>query len=116
MPAFVSFLLLLLVSSPALANNGQSSGWTEGLGFLVPLIAMAAIFYFLIIRPQNKRMADHRQMVANLKRGDVVITAGGLVGKIHRIIDDNECMVELAEGMRVRVVRGTISQVREKNA
>ncbi len=94
----------------------MTGGWGEGLSFLVPLLAMAAIFYFLIIRPQNQRMRAHRAMVEALRRGDTVVTAGGIIGKVHRIVDDRECVVEVADGVRLRVVRGTISEVRQKGA
>ncbi len=87
-----------------------------GAGFitsLLPLILIFAVFWFLLIRPQQKRMKDHREMVAALRRGDVVVTGGGLIGKIVKV-DDGEVMVELAENVRVRVVRGTITEVRSK--
>lgn len=85
----------------------------EALIQIAPLIFIIVIFYFLLIRPQQKRLKDHREMVANLRRGDVVVTAGGFIGKIHRVADD-EVSVELADGLRVRAVRSTISEVRAK--
>ncbi|MGF1463874.1 MAG: preprotein translocase subunit YajC [Maricaulaceae bacterium] len=80
---------------------------------LLPLVAIFAIFYFLIIRPQQKRLKQHRDMVAGLRRGDEVVTQGGMIGKIQRVADD-EVQVELAEGVKVRVVRQTIAEVRSK--
>ena len=80
---------------------------------LLPLVAIFLVFYFLMIRPQQKRMKEHREMVANLRRGDTVVTSGGLIGKVNRV-DDNEVQVEIAEGTRVRVVRSMIAEVRSK--
>lgn len=80
---------------------------------LLPFVLIFVIFYFLLIRPQQKRMKDHREMVANLRRGDVVVTNGGLIGKVTKVHDD-ELAVELAEGVRVRIVRSMIAEVRAK--
>jgi len=93
-------------TTPALAQDG---GVMSNLGVFFPLIALIAIFYFFIIRPQNKKLRDHREMVASLRRGDVVITSGGIIGKVHRIVDDNECVVEIADNVRVKVVKTTIT-------
>jgi preprotein translocase subunit YajC len=84
--------------------------------FLVPLLIMAVIFYFLLIRPQSQRMKQHKAMVEAVKRGDIVVTAGGLVGKVTKVKDDGEVMVEIAENVQVRVVKATISDVRAKGA
>ncbi|WP_371059338.1 preprotein translocase subunit YajC [Rhodosalinus sp. 5P4] len=81
---------------------------------ILPLILIFAIMYFLLIRPQQKRMKEHQKMVENLRRGDLVVTQGGLIGKITKVKDDNEIEVELAEGVRVRVVQNTIAQVLSK--
>lgn len=83
---------------------------TNPLFFIIPLFA---IWYFLIIRPQQQRQRQHREMVANLRRGDTVVTSGGLVGKVAKV-DEHELQVELAEGVRVKVVRGTVAEVRTK--
>jgi preprotein translocase subunit YajC len=72
---------------------------------------MGLVFYFLLIRPQQKRMKEHKEMVEGLKRGDEVITQGGLIGKVVKVADE-EVTVELSEGVKVRVVRQTISTVR----
>jgi len=81
---------------------------------LLPFVAIFAIMYYLIIRPQQKRMKEHREMVDALQRGDVVVTAGGLVGKVTRLNGENEITVEIADGVRVKVVKGTISELRSK--
>ncbi|KPP87184.1 MAG: preprotein translocase subunit YajC [Rhodobacteraceae bacterium HLUCCA08] len=83
----------------------------EALGSFVPLILIFAIMYFLLIRPQQKKMKEHQAMVAALRRGDQVITQGGLFGKVTKVKDDSEVEVEIADGVKVRVVRSTIVQV-----
>lgn len=86
----------------------------EAFGQFVPLILIFAIMYLLLIRPQQKKMKDHQAMVAALRRGDQIVTQGGLIGKVSKVKDDNEVEVELAEGVKVRVVRATIAQVVNK--
>lgn len=89
----------------------------DGSGMLMqffPLILIFAIMYFLLIRPQNKRMKEHREMVAALRRGDTVVTSGGIIGKVSKIVDDNTVTLEIADGVRVQIVRSTISEVRSK--
>ena len=85
-----------------------------GLGQFVPLILIFAIMYFLLIRPQQKKLKDHQKMVQALRRGDQVVTQGGLIGKVTKVKDDNEIEVELAEGVKVRVVQSTIASVINK--
>ena len=84
--------------------------------FLVPLVIMAAIFYFLLIRPQQARMKQHKQMIEAVKRGDTVVTAGGLVGKVTKVKDDGELIVEIADNVQVRVLKSTLTDVRAKGA
>ena len=86
----------------------------QGIESFVPLILIFGIMYFLLIRPQQKKLKEHQAMVAALRRGDQVVTQGGLIGKVSKVKDDNEVEVELAEGVRVRVVRSTIAQVLSK--
>ena len=85
-----------------------------GLEQFVPLILIFLIMYFLLIRPQQKKMKEHQQMVENLRRGDMVVTQGGLIGKVAKVKEENEIEVELAEGVKVRVVKSTIAQVLSK--
>ena len=80
---------------------------------VIPFILVIAIMYFLILRPQQQKAARHREMVANLRRGDTVVTSGGLIGRVAKV-DENELQVELAEGVRVKVVRGMVAEVRTK--
>lgn len=97
----------------AYAQTGGGGGGNL-LFQLLPFIMILAIMYFLIIRPQQKRLKDHRDLIASIRRGDTVVTAGGLVGKVTKLIGDAELQVELAEGVRVRVIRNTISEVRTR--
>ena len=84
------------------------------IGQFLPLILIFAIMYFLLIRPQQKKMKEHQKMVEYLRRGDQVVTQGGLIGKVAKIKEENEVEVEVAEGVKVRVVRSTIAQVLSK--
>lgn len=87
----------------------------QGIQSIVPLILVFGIMYFLLIRPQQKKLKDHQKMVAALRRGDQVITQGGIVGKVSKVKDDsNEIEVEIASGVNVRVVRSTIATVVNK--
>ena len=80
----------------------------------LPLILIFAIMYFLLIRPQQKKVKEHQSMVNALRRGDQVVTQGGLIGKVVKVKDDNEVEVELAENVKVRVVKSTIATVVSK--
>ena len=99
--------------SPAYAQDA-AGGAGAGLTSLLPLVLIFVVFYFLLIRPQQKKMKDHRNMVANLRRNDKVVTAGGLLAKVTKVVSDTEVELELAENLRVRAVRGTISEVLTK--
>ena len=80
----------------------------------LPLILIFAIMYFLLIRPQQKKVKEHQSMVDALRRGDQVVTQGGLIGKVTNVKEDGELQVEIAEGVKVRVVKSTIAQVLNK--
>ena len=86
------------------------------MGFqdFIPLILIFAIMYFLLIRPQQKKVKEHHNMVAALRRGDQVVTQGGLIGKVTKVKEENEIEVEVATGVKVRVVQNTIAQVLSK--
>ena len=86
------------------------------MGFqdFIPLILIFAIMYFLLIRPQQKKVKQHQNMVSSLRRGDQVVTQGGLMGKVTKVKEENEIEVEVAEGVNVRVVQNTIAQVLSK--
>ena len=80
---------------------------------IVPTMLIIGIMYFLMIRPQQKRLKEHREMVASIRRGDTVVTSGGIIGKVAKV-DDNELQVEIADGVKIKVVRSTVSEVRGK--
>ncbi|KUF11488.1 preprotein translocase subunit YajC [Pseudoponticoccus marisrubri] len=80
----------------------------------IPLILIFVIMYFLLIRPQQKKLKDHQKMVEGIRRGDQVVTQGGLIGKVSKVKEGSEIEVEIAEGVKVRVVRSTIAQVLSK--
>ncbi|RZO91128.1 MAG: preprotein translocase subunit YajC [alpha proteobacterium HIMB114] len=84
------------------------------LGQFIPLILIFVIFYFLLIRPQQKRIKEHKAMVEALTRGDNVVTSGGIVGKIIRVIDNEKAEVEIANNVNVQVIKSTITQVLSK--
>ena len=86
------------------------------MGFqdFIPLILIFAIMYFLLIRPQQKKVKEHQNMVTALRRGDQVVTQGGLIGKVTKVKEENEIEVEIATGVKVRVVQNTIAQVLSK--
>ncbi|WP_135506365.1 preprotein translocase subunit YajC [Roseovarius aestuariivivens] len=86
----------------------------EAFAQFVPLILIFAIMWFLLIRPQQKKLKEHQAMVAALRKGDQVVTQGGLIGKVTRVKGEEEVEVELSEGVRVRVVKQTIAQVLSK--
>ena len=101
-----------MFATPAFA---QAAGGPGGaLGSFIPLILIFAIMYFLLIRPQQKKVKEHQAMVAALRRGDQVVTQGGLIGKVAKVKDDQEVELEIADGVKVRVVRNTIAQVLNK--
>ena len=86
----------------------------EAIQQFVPLILIFAIMYFPLIRPQQKKVKEHKAMVDGLRRGDQVVTAGGLIGKVVKVKDDGELEVELADNVKVRVVQSTIATVVSK--
>ena len=79
----------------------------SGIGQFIPLILIFVIFYFFLIRPQQKKVKEHKKMVESLKRGDKVITTGGIVGSIERIIDDDKVEVSISDDVKVEVIRAT---------
>jgi preprotein translocase subunit YajC len=86
----------------------------EGIQSFVPLILIFGIMYFLLIRPQQKKVKEHQAMVAALRRGDQVVTQGGVIGKVVKVKDDGEVEVEIADGVKIRVVQSTIATVVSK--
>ena len=88
-----------------------SSGTGDIFVSLMPLVLIFAVFYFLLIRPQQKRQRVHRESIGAIVRGDKVLTGGGIFGSVVKVVDDNEVLVEIADGVRVRVSRMTIQDV-----
>jgi preprotein translocase subunit YajC len=103
-----------MLISPAFAQGSPLGGGGDLMTQLLPFILIFVIMYFLILRPQQKRVKAHQEMVKNVRRGDTVVTSGGLVGKVTKVIDDDQLEVEIAEGIRVRQVRAMVSDVRAK--
>ena len=99
--------------APAATGTGGDF-LTSPLGTLLPFVLIFVIMYFLIIRPQRQKAQRHRDMVANLRRGDTVVTSGGLIGKVAKVVDENEMQIEIAEGVKVRAIRGMIAEVRAR--
>ncbi len=104
-----------MLISPAFA---QAGGAADGGMFvqLMPLLLIFVVFWFFLIRPQQKKAKEHREMVSNVRRGDQVVTGGGLFGKVTKVIDDTTVQVELAENVRVKVISSTLTDVLAKGA
>jgi preprotein translocase subunit YajC len=91
--------------------QGAAGGGSDFLVQLFPLVLIFVVFYFLLIRPQQTKMKTQREMLAGVKRGDRVVTGGGILGLVTKVVSDNELQVELAEGVRVRVLKQTITDI-----
>ena len=98
-----------MLISPAFAQ-AAGGGFGGGMGAFLPLILIFVVFYFLLIRPQQKKAKSHREMVSNVRRGDSVVTGGGIIGKVTKVMDER-LQVEIADGVKVQVARGTIADV-----
>ncbi len=101
--------------TPAFAQSLGAGGGSDMLIQLVPFLLIFVIMWFLIIRPQQRRAKAHQEMIKNVRRGDTIVTSGGLVAKVSKVVDDGEIEAEIAEGVRVRIVRGMIQDVRSKS-
>ena len=100
--------------TPAFAQAGPGDILSSPLGQILPFVLIFVIMYFLILRPQQRRVKQHQELVKNLRRGDTVISSGGLVGKVTKVVDDDQIEVEIADGVRVRQMRQMVSDVRTK--
>ena len=87
---------------------------SSGFAQFIPLILIFVIFYFFLIRPQQKRVKDHKAMVASLKRGDEIITSGGIIGTIDKVMEDDRIEVIVAENVKVQIIRSTITSLLKK--
>jgi preprotein translocase subunit YajC len=94
----------------AQAAGGAASAFTS----FVPLILIFAIMYFLLIRPQQKKLKEHKAMVEALRRGDQVLTQGGIIGKVSKVMDDGTAEIEIADGVKVKILKHTVAQVMAK--
>ncbi|HEX8512980.1 MAG TPA: preprotein translocase subunit YajC [Allosphingosinicella sp.] len=107
-----------MFSSPAYAQSGAAASSAGAAGIFVqfaPLLLIFIIFYFLLIRPQSRRMKEHRDMIGAVKRNDIAVTTGGLIGKVTKV-EEAEIELEIAAGTRVRVVKAMLSEVRPHGA
>ena len=102
--------------TPAFAQTAGGGGGdlTSTLFQFLPIILIFVIMYFLILRPQQKKVKEHAELVKNIRRGDTVVTSGGLVGKVTKVVDDDQIEFEISDGVRVRQMRQMISGVRAK--
>ena len=103
-----------MFANPAFAQASGSGGFGSTIGSLIPLLLIFLIMYFIIIRPQQKKAKEHNLMVNSLKRGDQVLTQGGIIGKVTKIKDESEIEVEIATNTKVRIMRSTIVNVIQK--
>ena len=105
-----------MFATPAYASTGAASagGYPAMVMQFLPFVLIIAIFYFLMIRPQQLRMKQHRAMIDAVKKNDDAVTAGGVIGKVTKV-DEAELELEIAQGVRIRVVRSTITEVRPHN-
>ncbi len=100
--------------STAYAQTAGAGGSSDMLVQFLPLILIFVVFYFLLIRPQQKKMKEHKAMLSNIRRGDRVVTGGGIIGTVTKVGGDDELTVEIAENVRVRCVRSTVNLVLAK--
>jgi preprotein translocase subunit YajC len=105
----------MFISSAFAQTAAAGSDFQSQLYQYAPLILIMGVMYFLLFRPQQQRMKELKQAQSSLRRGDRIVTAGGVIGKVSRVINDEEVEVEVAEGVRVRIVRSTISTVLSKS-
>jgi preprotein translocase subunit YajC len=101
-----------MLISPAYAQ--VAGGGTDMMTALLPFVLIFVIMYFLILRPQQKRVKQHQEMVKNVRRGDTVVTSGGLVGKVTKVLGDDQLEIEIANDVRVRQMRQMVADVRAK--
>jgi preprotein translocase subunit YajC len=105
---------MMMFVTPAWAQANPFGADNPLTSFLIPMALVFVIFYFLMLRPQQKRMKEHQETIKNLRRGDTVVTSGGLVGKVTKVVDEEQIEVEIADGVRVRQVRSMVTGVRAK--
>jgi preprotein translocase subunit YajC len=99
----------LAQAAPGAPSNILGGG--DIIGFMLPMVAIMGVFYFFMIRPQQQKMKEQQKMLSQVTRGDTVVTHGGLIGKVVRVVDDRELLVEVGEGVKVRLLRQGIADV-----
>ena len=102
-----------MLISPAYAQAAGGGG--DIFSAILPLVLIFGVFYFRLIRPQQKKMKEHRSMVENVRRGDTVVTGGGIIGRVTKVKDEATIQVEISENVRIDVVKGTLTEVRTKS-
>jgi preprotein translocase subunit YajC len=100
--------------TPAYAQAAGAPGAGDFIGMILPLVLIMGVFYFLLIRPQQRKVKEHQELLKKVVKGDTIITSGGLIGKVIKVVDDNELQVEIGENVKVRVLRSGIADVRAK--
>jgi preprotein translocase subunit YajC len=100
--------------TPAYAQAAGAPGAGDFIGMILPLVLIMGVFYFLLIRPQQRKVKEHQELLKKVVKGDTIITTGGLIGKVIKVVDDNELQVEIGENVKVRVLRSGIADVRAK--
>lgn len=105
---------VILMFTPAFAQAAGTSAEPSILMSLLPFVLIAVVFYFLLIRPQQKRLKEHRTMIDAIKRGDTVVTGGGFIAKVIKVDEGDELEVDLGNDVKVRVLKGTVVDVRGK--
>jgi preprotein translocase subunit YajC len=103
-----------MFATPAYAQAAGATGGGALFANIMPLVLVFAIMYFLLIRPQQKKMKEHKALVEGLRRGDQVVTSGGILGKVVKVMDDGMAEIEIAEGVKVKVIKSTITTVMSK--
>jgi preprotein translocase subunit YajC len=98
----------------AYAQTTGAPGAGDFIGMILPLVLIMGVFYFLLIRPQQRKAREHQEMLSKVAKGDTVVTNGGLIGKVVRVVDDHELLVEVGENIKVRVLKAGLSDVRAK--
>jgi preprotein translocase subunit YajC len=105
---------MFITEAFAQTAGAPSAGGADILMSILPFLLIFVVMYFLIIRPQRAQIKRREELLKNIRRGDQVVTGGGIVGKVTKVVDDNELEVEIADGVKIRVVRGGVSEVRVK--
>ena len=103
-----------MFTTPAFAQATGTPGAGDFVGMILPLVMIMVVFWFLLIRPQQKRSKEHQELVGKVTRGDTIVTNGGLIGKVTKVVDERELLVEIAENVKVRVARSGVADVRAK--